>query len=375
MNVPFVDLKTQYANLRDDMMPAIDSVCAGSRFILGDDVKQFEHDFAAYLGVKHAIGVASGTDALHLALRALDIGEGAEVITAANTFIATAGAIWQAGARPVFVDCEPESYNMDPAALKKAITGKTRAVIPVHLYGQTANMTAILAIAREAGIRVIEDACQAHGAYHGNARAGSMGDIGCFSFYPGKNLGAYGDGGAVVANDPELAAKIRVLRDHGQTEKYRHMVKGFNSRLDGIQAAVLGVKLPHLDIWNAKRAEHAAAYSEALAKIGGIVVPKVVDYGVNVRGKLSHVFHLYVVRVPKRDRVKEALAAAGVQTGIHYPIPIHLQSSFAELGYGKGGFPLTEKYADEALSLPMFPELSREQVAHVCRSLAGAMKA
>jgi dTDP-4-amino-4,6-dideoxygalactose transaminase len=369
MKVPFVDLSIQYESLRAELMPAIESVCAGSRFILGREVAEFEQAFAAYVGAKHAIGVASGTDALHLALRAADVGPGDEVITVANTFIATAIAIWQAGATPVLVDCLPDSYNIDPRAVEKVITFRTKAIIPVHLYGQAADMDSILTIARRHGLRVIEDACQAHGAYHRNRRVGSIGDIGCFSFYPGKNLGAYGDGGALITNSAEMAESVRMLRDYGQKEKYRHVFKGFNSRLDGIQAAVLKIKLAHLDSWNRARFQHAQAYQDRLEQVKGVGLPAIVGDGGAESGQSAHVFHIFAVRVAARDRISKELQKSEISTGIHYPVPIHLQPAFSELGYRKGAFPVAEQLASEVLSLPMYPELTDEQIDWVCGRL------
>ncbi|MEI6218103.1 MAG: DegT/DnrJ/EryC1/StrS family aminotransferase [bacterium] len=369
MKVPFVDLGMQYQSLKGEMLPAIESVCSGSRFILSRDVKEFEDDFAAYVGGKFAIGVASGTDALHLALRAVGVGPGDEVITVTNTFIATVLAIWQAGAKPVLVDCDPVSYNIDVAAIKRAITPRTKAIIPVHLYGQSADMDPIMELAASRGIKVVEDACQAHGAWYKGRRVGAIGAAGCFSFYPGKNLGAYGDGGAVVTNDPDVAGKLRMLRDYGQPEKYKHLTKGFNSRLDGLQAAVLKVKLRHLDTWNRLRFEHAQEYISRLKEGVGIGLPAmVVDPG-KVPGAISHIFHLFAIRVSQRDRLAKALGDAGVATGIHYPIPVHLQAAFADLGYRLGDFPNSEKLAGDVLSLPMYPELSKEQIGWVCSSL------
>jgi len=372
VKIPFVDLGAQYRGIREEVLAAVDSVCSESRFILGPDVAQFETEFAQYVGAGHAISVASGTDALHLALRALGIGPGDEVITVANTFIATALAISHAGATPVLVDCLPDSYNIDPAAVRRAVTPRTKAIVPVHLYGQAADMDAILEIAREHGLKVVEDACQAHGAGWKGKRLGTMGEIGCFSFYPGKNLGAYGDGGAVVTNDAVLARQLRLLRDYGSPEKYKHQFKGFNSRLDGLQAAVLRVKLPHLDAWNAARFRNAQEYSRRLKDVPGVKTPAIVaDAGAD-SGLLPHVFHLYVVQVAQRDAVLAKIREAGVIALIHYPIPVHLQDAYAELGRGQGSYPETEKLAGRAISLPMFPELTVEQIAFACDTLRAA---
>ncbi|MEI6808307.1 MAG: DegT/DnrJ/EryC1/StrS family aminotransferase [bacterium] len=373
MKVPFVDLGMQYQSLKNEMIPAIESVCAGSRFILSKDVKEFEQEFSSYVGAKHAVGVASGTEALHLALRAVGVGPGDEVITVTNTFIATVLAIWQAGAKPVLVDCDPVSYNIDVAAIKRAITPRTKAIIPVHLYGQSADMAPIMELATDRGIKVVEDACQSHGAWYKGRRVGAIGTAGCFSFYPGKNLGAYGDGGAIVTNDPEVDGRLRMLRDYGQPEKYKHTTKGFNSRLDGLQAAVLRIKLPRLDAWNRARFEHAQDYIRLLAAGRGIGLPAIVVDPGKLQGAIPHIFHLFVVRVKERDRLARTLAEAGVATGIHYPIPVHLQGAFADLGYGRGSFPNAEKLADEALSLPMYPELSKDQIEWVCSSLLGQL--
>lgn len=369
MKVPFVDLGMQYQSLKGEMLPAIESVCSGSRFILSRDVKEFEEEFASFVGCKHAVGLASGTDALHLALRAVGVGSGDEVITVSNTFIATVLAIWQAGAKPVLVDCDPLSYNIDVSAIKRAITSRTKAIIPVHLYGQSADMDSILELANARGIRVVEDACQSHGAWYKGRRVGALGDAGCFSFYPGKNLGAYGDGGAVVTNSKEVADKLRMLRDYGQPEKYKHLTKGFNSRLDGLQAAVLKVKLSHLDAWNQARFRNAQEYIGRLKVSDKIGLPKIVVDAGAVQGALPHVFHIFIIRVKERDKLAQKLGQAGISTGVHYPIPVHLQHAFSDLGYGRGSFPNSERLADEILSLPMFPELSKEQIDWVCSNL------
>lgn len=371
MKVPFVDLQTQYKGIRSEVMAAVDDVCTNSRFILGKDVAEFEKEFAAYVGAKHCVSLASGTDALHLALRALNIGPDDEVITVANTFIATTLAIAQAGAKTVLVDCLADSYNIDPRGVERAITRKTKAIIPVHLYGQPAEMNEIVKIARAHNLKIVEDACQAHGAVYGGKRVGTIGNIGCFSFYPGKNLGAYGDGGAAVTDDPDVAARLRMMRDYGQPEKYKHVFKGYNSRLDGVQAAILRIKLRLLEEWNRKRFANSQAYSRLLKGVSGVTTPKVCVP--QDKTGVPHVFHLYVVRVPNRERVKDFLGKREIQTGIHYPIPIHFQEAFAELRLGKGSFPVTEEYAGGILSLPMYPELTEEQIAHVCSSLAEAV--
>jgi dTDP-4-amino-4,6-dideoxygalactose transaminase len=326
-------------------------------FVLGQAVADFEKAFAAYCEADYCVGVDSGYSALELIVRAFDIGPGDEVITAANTFIATTLAISNTGARVVLVDCDPQTYNIDPALIEAAITPRTRAIMPVHLYGQPADMDPILEIARKHNLYVFEDAAQAHGARYKGRRIGSMGHAAGFSFYPGKNLGAYGDGGAVVTNDPAIADKIRLLRNIGQKVKYHHDVKGFNMRLDTMQAAVLGVKLPHLDSWNASRRRAAATYGRLLADLPVVTPPVAPD--------VEHIYHLYVIRCEGRDELQKALGEVGVASGLHYPLPIHLQPAYAELGYERGDFPVTEAYADTIVSLPMFPELTDEQIAYV----------
>jgi dTDP-4-amino-4,6-dideoxygalactose transaminase len=362
--VPFLDLKAQYRGIREEIAEAIQDVLDNTAFAGGPAVKAFEEDFAPFCGCKRAVGVANGTDALLMALLALDIGPGDEVITVANTFIATAEAISFAGAKPVFVDIEEESFNMDPEKLEAALTDKTKAVIPVHLYGQAADMDPILAFADKHGLKVIEDASQAHGAQYKGKPAGSMGDAGCFSFYPGKNLGAYGEAGAVATNDENVAARIARLRDHGQDQKYYHAEIGMNGRMDGIQGAVLKVKLNHLPKWTELRRRHAQRYNELLSGVPGVKTPKEMPWA-------KHVYHLYEIRVPRRDELLKHLADREVFCGIHYPVPLHLQEAYRFLGLKKGAFPAAEKCAGEILSLPMFPELSDEQIQRV----AGEIKA
>lgn len=359
--IPFVDLAAQYRSIQPDIDAAIAAVLTRGDFILGQDVRLFEQEFAAYCGTAHCMGVASGTDALRLAIQACGIGRGDEVITTAHTFIATVLAVAEAGATPVLVDCDPEFGLIDVSKIEAALTPRTKAILPVHLYGQAADMDPILAIARAHNLVVIEDACQAHGALYKGQRCGSLGDIAAFSFYPGKNLGAYGDGGAVTTNRADLADKVTLLRNYGQRVKYEHLEKGGNSRLDTVQAAVLRVKLRHLDDWNAGRQRAAAAYGHALAD-STLGLPKVVPYG-------THVFHLYVVRTPDRAGLQKALDAASIQHGIHYPIPVHRQKAMADLGYGEGAFPVAEALAPQILSLPMFPELSDDQIARVAHCL------
>ena len=368
--IPFVDLKAQYATIKTEVNDAIQGVLDSCQFTLGSEVAKFEEEFAAYSGAALGIGVNTGTSALHLALLAADIGPGDEVITVPFTFVATVAAIHYTGATPILVDIDPRTYTMDPAGLEAAITRRTKAIIPVHLYGQTADMDPILAIARKHKLIVIEDACQAHGAEYKGRRAGSMGDMGCFSFYPGKNLGAYGEGGMVVTDGPEFARKIRMLRDWGAEKKYQHVLKGYNFRLEGIQGAVLRVKLRYLDVWTEARRAAAARYEQALAGSG---VPTPVALGHN-----RHVYHIYAIRTAERQAWMDALAAQGIQSGIHYPIPVHLLPAYADLGYKSGQFPHSEKAASEVLSLPMFPELTSEQTAEVSSAvlrLAGSKAA
>jgi dTDP-4-amino-4,6-dideoxygalactose transaminase len=357
MKVPFVDLGAQHAALADPLQAAMAAVVRDGAFILGGRVSQFESELGSYLDVSHVVGVGNGLDALRLSLLALGIGPGDEVITAANTFIATALAIAAAGARPVLVDCDETTFNIDPRRIEAALTPRTRAIIPVHLYGRVANLDAVMAIARERGLHVVEDAAQAHGARMTDGRrAGTIGDAGCFSFYPSKNLGACGDGGALVTNDAGLAQRARQLRNYGQSEKYHHDVLGINSRLDGVQAAVLSTKLPHLDGWNDRRRAIAAAYREGLAGLP-LTLP-------GEGPAAGHVHHLFVVRCRDRERLRSDLTAAGIETGIHYPIPIHRQAAFAG-AFGEAQFPVTEMLATEILSLPMYPEMTSAQVGHV----------
>lgn len=366
MKVPFLDLKAQYDSMRQDIAGAIQQVFDKTAFAGGPFVAQFEQEFAGFCGAKRCIGVGSGTDALWLALLGLGIGPGDEVITVPDTFIATAEAITYCGAKPVFVDVDPVTFNMDPSKIEAAITPRTKALFPVHLFGQTADMDPILEIAGKRKLFVIEDACQAHGAEYKGRKAGSMGDAGAFSFYPGKNLGACGEAGAVVTDNEELDRKIRMLRDHGQERKYFHTCVGWNGRMDGIQGAILSVKLKRLDGWNEGRRANAKSYNAALSGAAGIVLPKEAD------GR-KHVYHLYAVRVKNRDNVIEALAKKEISCGIHYPVPLHLQEAYKPLGYGKGSFPVSEEAASEFVSLPMFPELTGEQIAFVAAELRGVV--
>ena len=362
MNVPYLDLKAQYEPIRGEISEAIRQVLEKTAFAGGPFVAQFEKEFALFCDTKFAAGVGSGTDALWLALLALGVGPGDEVITVADTFIATAEAISYCGAKPVFVDVEPVTYNMDPAKLEAAITKKTKAVIPVHLFGQMADMDPILAIARKHKLFVVEDASQAHGAEYNGKKAGSMGDVGCFSFYPGKNLGAYGEAGAVVTSNPDLDNKVRMLRDHGQDKKYYHGRIGWNARMDGIQGAILSVKLKHLPAWNDARRKNAGFYDDFLKKVGGITIPQKAAYA-------KHVYHIYAIRVKNRDALIASLASKDIHCGIHYPIPLHLQEAYKSLGYRKGAFPVAEMAASEFVSLPMYAELTGEQIARVATEL------
>jgi dTDP-4-amino-4,6-dideoxygalactose transaminase len=366
MNVPFADLPLQHRQLEAELGPAIGAVLSKCNFILGEEVATFEREFAAFVGAKHCIGVGSGTDALQLILRALKIGPDDEVITVANTFIATVGAITYVGATPVLVDCTPDTYLIDPGAIERAVTRRTRAVIPVHLYGQPVDIDPILEVAAKYGIKVVEDAAQAHGAaWKDGRRCGTVGVAAGFSFYPGKNLGAYGDGGAVTTNDDEIAGHLRLLRNWGSTVKYFHEVKGFNSRLDTLQAAVLGVKLKRLEQWNAARNDLAQRYRQRLGNLPGVVLPNEAPWC----GR--HIYHLFVVRLPDHDRdmVAKELGERGVQTGIHYPRPVHLQTAYADLRQGPGSFPHAEEACSQILSLPIFPEMTIEQADHVASTL------
>lgn len=359
MNVPFLNLKNQSADFRREIQSVLDQVLTDCNFILGKPVADFEEAFAVYCGCRYGIGVASGLDALKLILQAMEIGPGDEVITVSHTFIATALAVSSVGATPVLVEADTETYTMDPSAFEAAITPRTKAVIPVHLYGQTADMGLIVAAARRRGLKVIEDACQAHGACYERKRAGSIGDAAAFSFYPGKNLGAYGDGGAVTTDDPVLAERIRTLRNYGSAKKYYHDELGENSRLDTLQAAVLGVKLKYLDEGNSARRAAAARYTEQLAGICDVVVPA-------VRTASEHVFHLYVIQADRRDELQKYLLGKGVECLIHYPVPVHLQKAYASKGWKRGDFPFTEQLAGKILSLPVFPGITEAQIEYVC---------
>lgn len=363
MTIPFVDLKAQYNSIREEVNAAIQRVLDNTAFILGKEVKAFEEAFAGYIGAKHCIALNSGTAAVQLAVQASGITCGDEVILPTNSFFATAEGVSTAGASPVFVDCDPLSYNIDTAKIEAAITPKTKAIMPVHLYGQAADMDAIIALAKKHGLVVIEDAAQAHGALYKGKRAGSLGMASAFSFYPGKNLGAYGEGGAVLTNDDEVARHARLLRDHGSLKKYEHEIVGYNFRLEGIQGAVLSIKLKYLDKWNDMRRANAAVYNELL-KDSGFILPSEMPYA-------RHIYHLYPIQAENREALQQKLTDADIQWGIHYPIPIHLQKAYASMGHQEGDFPEAEKQARRLLSLPMFPELSREQIEKVVSAIAG----
>jgi dTDP-4-amino-4,6-dideoxygalactose transaminase len=357
-NIPTIDLRREYHSIEEEVNEAIRGVLASGWFISGENVKAFEREFAQYCGVKFGVGVASGTDALQLALRACGVEAGDEVITVSNTSFATAIAISYAGAKPVFVDID-ETYTMDVSKVEKKITPKTKAILPVHLYGQPADIEPVVGLARKHNLRVIEDACQAHGTEYKGKKVGSFGDVGCFSFYPTKNLGAYGDGGMVITNNEEIAQKLRLLKDYGQVERFSHIMKGYNSRLDELQAAILRVKLKKLDMWNKRRCRHAELYNKLLAE--SPVITPVVKKG------NKHVYHQYVIRTSHRDHLQKWLKKNGVGTDIHYPTPIHLQPAYAELGLQEGALPVTEQYAKEILSLPMNPELKSSEIEQCCK--------
>ena len=365
--IPLLDLRAQYAPIADEICAAIDDVIGSQQFILGPQGAALEQELARYCGRRFGIGVASGTDALLLALRVCGIGRGDEVIVPAFTFIATAGAVSALGARPVFVDIEPGTFNLDAALLEAKISPKTRAVVAVHLYGLPAAMDAILEVTARRRLKVIEDNAQAIGASYRGRKSGSLGELGCLSFYPSKNLGAYGDAGMIVTDSEEIAARVRLLRDHGQTKKYVSEEQGWNSRLDEIQAAVLRVKLRHLDRWKASRQAHAAEYNALLGRLPGVVTPQVPD-------GCEHVYHQYTIRVPGRDGVRLALAGRGIASGIYYPVPLHLQPLYAGLGHKRGELPESERAADEVLSLPVYPELTSEQIARVVEAVAAALR-
>jgi dTDP-4-amino-4,6-dideoxygalactose transaminase len=355
--IQFVDLVAQYQQIKPEIDAAMARVCGRGDFILGEDVKLFEQEFASFCRAPHCWSVANGTEALQIALLACGVGPGDEVITCTHTFIATALAIHQAEATPVLVDCDPQYYTIDTAQVERAITPRTKAILPVHLYGQPADMDPILALAAKHKLYVIEDACQAHGAQYKGRACGTMGDIAAFSFYPGKNLGAYGDGGAITTTRADLAERVWLLRNYGQKVKYEHILKGFNSRLDTLQAVVLRIKLRRLEQWNEARRKAASMYDRLLAGTN-LVTPKLAPYA-------KHVYHLYVVQVPDRKKQQAAFDAANVSHVIHYPVPVHLQPAFADLGYKPGAFPVTEALVGRIISLPMFPEITESQIEQV----------
>ncbi len=358
MNIPFLDLKAQYRQIEQEVVSAVTEAMQNGAFIGGPQVIGFEKEFADFCDSVHCVGVGSGTDALRFALMAAGVGQGHEVITVPNTFIATTEAISQVGARPVFVDIKEDTCNIDPEKIEAALSENTRAIIPVHLYGQPADMDAILQIAERNNLVVVEDACQAHGASYKGKKAGAIGLAGCFSFYPGKNLGAFGEAGAVVTQNEALAQKMRMIRDHGQEKKYFHQIEGFNGRLDAIQAAVLRIKLKRLQSWNESRQQNARYYSELLADIPGLTLPTEADFA-------KSVYHLYVIHVEDRDALQQYLDSKGIASGLHYPMPLHLQKAYKHLEYPKGAFPITENSATRLLSLPMFPELTKAQIEYV----------
>lgn len=365
MQIPLVDLKAQYVDTKSEIDAAIQRVVDNANFILGQEVADFEQAFARYVGAKGAVGVASGTSALFLSLLACGIEPGDEVITTAHTFMATAEVISQRGARPVFVDIDPRTYNIDPAQVEDAITPHTKAILPVHLYGQPAHMEPLLDIAQRHNLWLIEDAAQAHGAEYRGQRCGTIGHLACFSFYPGKNLGAYGDAGAVTSNDEALLSRVRTLRNHGRIGKYEHAEIGYGERLDALQAAILGAKLPHLDAWNEARRAHARLYNEWLADCD-VVTPY-------ESPEVRHVYHLYVLRTPQRETMLAHLKSREISAGIHYPLPLHRQPAYLKQGYGNVSLPVTERLAQEVLSLPMYPELSAEQIAYVTQAVKEAL--
>ena len=361
MHVPFVDLKAQYLSLKAEFDAAILDVIGNTAFVSGRYAAAFEAEFAAYIGTQNCVAVANGTDAIEIALAALGVGPGDEAIVPANTFFATSEAVNNVGATPVFVDCEPHFFNIDPDKIEEKINSRTKVIIPVHLYGLPAEMDAVMAIANKHGLKVLEDCAQSHGADYKGKRTGTFGDIATYSFYPGKNLGAYGDAGAIVTNDDALAERCRLIANHGQPAKYHHSLIGRNSRMDGIQAAVLSLKLKHLDTWLEARRTNAARYNEMLAG-SGITLPAAPEYS-------RHTYHLYVIRVKDRDAVAAKLNEAGVDTGLHYPIALPFLEAYAERGFAPSDFHVAHEQMGELLSLPMYAELSDEQIQHVCTTL------
>ena len=365
MNVAFLDLKRQYSSIKEELDQAVFSVLSHARFIMGPEVKAFEEQVAKYCGIKFAIGVASGTDALLLSLRACGVRPGDEVITTGFSFFATAGVITRLGAIPVYVDIDPDTYNMNPEQTEKKITSKTKAIMPVHLYGQCADMDPIMEIANKQNLKVVEDAAQAIGSKYKGKKAGSLGDFGCFSFFPSKNLGAAGDGGMVVTNNPEMADLIRMLRVHGAKPKYYHSIVGYNSRLDTLQAAILSVKLKYLDGWTQKRREHAKVYNDAF-KDSEIITPKEEDFN-------YHIYHQYTIAVKNRDHLREVLKENQIGHDVYYPVPLHLQECYKSLGYKEGYLPVIEKKGREVISIPIYPELTSEEQSFVIETIKGAV--
>jgi len=359
--VPYLDLQAQCDSIRTEVLTALEDICESTSFAQGPATSEFEARFAAYCGVDHCVSLNSGTSALHVALRCLNLGPGDEIVTVSMTFIATAWAISYVGATPVFVDVDPIRRTMDPVKLEAAITPRTKAIIPVHLYGMPTEMDRIMAIAERHGLPVIEDAAQAHGAKYRGKRVGQFGQIACFSFYPSKNLGAYGEGGALITSDASIAQRARSLRDHAQSQKYLHDEIGYNYRMDSFQAAVLSIKLKHLDEWNTARIDLARYYAELL-KDSSYKLPAHVSDS-------ECVWHCYVIETPQRDRVRSALQDAGIQTAVHYPVPVHLQKPYAHLGYQPGDLPVTEALCEQCLSLPIYPELSKEKISRVASAL------
>lgn len=367
MKIPFIDFSEQYKIIKDELDGSLKKIFEKGNFILGEEAVLFEEQFAKYCDSRYAVGVNSGTDALYLALASLDVSVGDEVIIPTFTFIATALCISYTGATPVLVDVEEKTFNIDPQKLRKAITENTKAIIPVHLYGQPANMDEINKIAKENNITVIEDACQSHGATYNGKKVGALGDISCFSFYPTKSLGAFGDGGIVVTAEKAIYEKVKMLRDYGRVDRYNHKIKGYNSRLDTIQAAVLLAKLKYLDQWNSMRREHADLYGKLLSGVEGIQLPATMP-------DRTHVFQTFAVRLKNRDQILESLKAKDIGALIHYPIPIHMQEAYADLGYKEGDFPVSESMAREELSLPMFPHMKTQQVQYVCDAVKEALQ-
>ncbi len=364
--IPLVDLKAQYKGIKKEIDGAIAQVINSADFILGEEVSKFEEEYAKYCGVKYAVGLDSGISALELGMRAIGLGTGDEVLTPANSFIASSSAISFTGATPVLIDCDPRTYNIDLNDAERKLTQKTKAIMPVHLYGQMADMEEVMKFAKKHSLFVIEDACQAHGAKYKGKRAGSFGDFAAFSFYPGKNLGAYGDGGILTTNNKKIYEAVKMMRNYGQKEKYHHLFLAWNRRLDTIQAAVLRVKLKYLDNWNLQRRENAKFYTSLLKELD-VVTPYEASHG-------DHVYHLYVIRVKNRDKLKEFLYQKGIGVGIHYPLPIHLQPVYKDLGYGKGDFPISEKFANEIISLPMYAELSKKQIKYTVAKIKSFLK-